>query len=116
MSNEPEKSDSDSEWTMPKPVFRSSDGLDLRAASEDKKSIGSEDVTEIPEIKMENESNEIVNAANEAEAENAIRKEVRGDKLGMSMTVIGLLALLGAAVIFLLFYYLFFRPAIPDAP
>ncbi len=116
MSSEPEKkAGGDSEWAMPKPVFRSSDGHDLRAVvSSDKDSVSSEDVTEVPETKMDNEPKETANAAMEAEAESAMRKEARGDRLGASMTVVGLLALLAAAVVFLLFYYLFFRSAIPD--
>ena len=116
MSNEPEKSGNESEWTMPKPVFRSSDGHDLRAEpATQKMSIGSEDVTEVPEINMEDESKDVVEATTDPQGENAIEKEAKGDKLGVSMTVVGLLALLGAGVIFLLFYFLFFRQAIPDA-
>ena len=116
MSNEPEKSGSESEWSMPKPVFRSSDGLDLRSGrANGENSSGSEDVTEIPESKMNNESKDVVAATTDPQGEDAIEKEVKGDRLGMSMTAIGLVALLGAAVIFILFYLLFFRQAIPDA-
>jgi hypothetical protein len=113
MTNEPEKSASESEWTMPNPIFRSSDGHDLRAEPLNEGNVvGNEEVTENPEIKMENESKR-EDAATDPDGQSAVEKEVRGDKLGASMTVIGLLALLGAAVIFLLAYYLLFRPAAP---
>jgi hypothetical protein len=115
MSNEPKQSGGDSEWTMPEPIFRSSDGHDLRSVlARAENSVGSEDVTEVPENKMENESKQA--AATGPQIEGAIEMETKGDKLGMSMTAVGLLALLGAGVIFLLFYFLFFRQAIPETP
>ena len=118
MANEPEKPDNEAEWKMPEPVFRSSDGQDLRAEQPaiEIAFAGNEDTTEIPGFKMEEHLKQTGDPATEREAERAIEKEVKGDKLGMSMTAIGLAALLGAAVIFLLFYFLFFRQSIPDAP
>lgn len=117
MAGEPEKPESGAEWKMPEPIFRSSDGHDPRTDPADGKQIvGSEDVTEIPENKMENESKQAAEPSLGLEAEKAIESEEKGDRLGMSMTVVGLLALLGAGVIFLLFYFLFFRQAVPDAP
>ena len=113
MAGEPEKPENGAEWSMPEPVFRSSDGHDLRAEPTIGNNIvGSEDTTEIPEFKMENQSKDTKNATG-PEIENAVETEVRGDKLGMSMTLVGLIALLGAAVIFLLIYFLFFKDAVP---
>lgn len=100
---------------MPEPVFRSTVGQDPREApAEGNRSFGSEDVTEIPEIKMENESKSVVEPVNDPEAADAIQKEIRGDKLGLSLTAIGLISLLIAGIAFLLFYFLFFRSAIPS--
>ncbi len=112
MSNKLEKSGAEAEWSMPEPVFRSSAGKGLRTPvpgsdiSEDE--VAAE--TEREEM-MENERKDIREATTDPEGENAIEKEVKGDKLGTSMTAVGLLALLGAGVIFLLVYFLFFRDA-----
>lgn len=117
MSNEPKNPGDNAVWSMPEPVFRSSGGQDPRAGSaNEKNNSGNEDVTEIPEINMENEPKDAAEATTDPQGENAIEKEAKGDKLGMSMTAIGLAALLGAAVIFLLFYFLFFRQAAAGNP
>ena len=117
MSTEPEKPENGAEWKMPEPVFRSSDGQDVKAEpASEKLFYGNEDTTQIPGFEMENDLKQEDVSATDQEVESAIKKEERGDKLGMSMTAIGLIALLGAGLIFLLFYFLFFRQSIPDAP
>ncbi len=117
MSNEPKKPGDDADWSMPEPVFRSSGGQDLRAVSaNEKNNAGNEDVTEIPEIKIENEPKDAAEATTDPQGENAIEKEAKGDKLGMSMTAVGLISLLIAAILFLLVYFLLVRSGGPELP
>jgi preprotein translocase subunit SecF len=117
MSNEPKKTGDDADWSMTEPVFRSSDGQDLRAVSaNEKNNAGNEDVTEIPEIKMENDAIDAAEATTDPQGENAMEKEAKGDKLGMSMTAVGLISLLIAAILFLLVYFLFFKSGGPEMP
>jgi carbohydrate-binding DOMON domain-containing protein len=107
MSTEPEKPGEEPIWSMPKPVFRSSEGRDLRAAL-----AAAEVDTLTPDEReniMENEPKDVAEATTDPQAENAVEKHVRGDKLSFSMTAVGLLSLLVVAILFLLFYFLVFR-------
>ncbi len=116
MGNESDKTGTDAVWSMPEPIFRSSAGNSLRGPKPDVGDIENEMITnKEPEINMDNEEKDVVEATTDPQGENAIEKEERGDKLGASMTAVGLLALLGAAVVFLLVYFLFFRTVVPDA-
>lgn len=114
MSSGPERSGEESKWSMPAPVFRSTKGRDLRAKP------GSKGEEETPGEKderknMENRPQNISEATTDPQGENAIEKEAKGDKLGARMTLIGVLALVGAAILFLLVYFMFFWGRTPNS-
>ncbi|CAN5328443.1 hypothetical protein BH20ACI2_BH20ACI2_14810 [soil metagenome] len=117
MSNEPKKPGDGAGWSMPDPVFRSSKGQSLKGSSPDPgESENDENTAKEPDIIMENEPKDIVEATTDPQGESAVEKKAKGDKLGRSMTAVGLVALLAAGVIFLLFYFLFFRQAATGTP
>lgn len=111
MNNPSDKSGNSGEWTMPEPVFRSSDGTRIGASGD--KAIADDKAAE-PKNLMENEPVDVAKATTDPQGENAIEKEAKGDKLGASMTVIGVLSLLGAAILFLLVYFMFFWGRTPN--
>ena len=112
MSNELDKSDKSGKWSMPEPVFRSSEGTKVGGSSVEDVMTGEKGTD--PETIMENEPVDVVKATTDPQGENAIEKEAKGDKLGASMTLIGVLALLGAAILFLLVYFMFFWGKTPS--
>jgi hypothetical protein len=112
MSNGSDKSGNSGEWTMPEPVFRSSDGIKLGGSSVDN-AMASDRGTEPHKI-MENEPSDVAKATIDPQGESAMEKEAKGDKLGASMTLVGILALLGAAILFALVYFMFFWGQTPS--
>ena len=115
MSSEPEKSGEEIVWSMPNPVFRSTDGKDLRAGP-DKNGEAETPSAKDTENIMENDPKQIAEATTDPHGENALGKHDRGDKLSISMTAIGLLSLLVVGILFLLFYFLVFQTGNPGSP
>ncbi len=110
MNNEPENTGTEAEWSMPEPIYRSSEGKDLKSTPNDPEdSRGTEHSQKEREITMENEQNDVAEATSDPQGENAVGKHERGDNISLSMTAVGLLALLIAGIAFLMVYFLFFR-------
>lgn len=106
MPNEQNKPGNGEEWSMPEPVFRSSEGVRLKKANTEQGE----------EQKMNEERNEAARETIDPEGETAVGKHDRGDRLGLSMTAVGLISLAVAAILFLLFYFLVFRTGGPEMP
>jgi preprotein translocase subunit SecF len=114
MSIEPEEPGEEPTWSMPTPVFRSTQGRDLRAAVHLTLDAEGQEKSD-KNTTMENQPKDIVEETTDPQGENAIEKEAKGDKLGASMTLVGVLALLGAAILFLLVYFMFFWGRTPSS-
>jgi len=112
MSSNTKKPGDAANWSMPEPVFRSSEGTPLKNAAERLKrssSPGPEGSAKAENI-MENE-HEIAEKTVDPQGETAAGKHERGDNLMMSMTAVGVLSLIAVAIILVLFYFLFYRSA-----